>query len=180
MHPDVEAILFSAEQIHNRIVELGRQIAADYQGKELLAVGVLKGAAVFFADLVRAIQAPVLLDFIAISSYGASSRSTGVHRILKDLDESITGRHVLLIEDIIDSGLTLRYLSEYLAHRETASVKTCVLLDKPSRRKTAVTVDYCGFSIPDEFVVGYGLDYAEKYRNLPYLGVLRRDIYQGR
>lgn len=173
MHPDIQQILLNPEQIQARVIELGRQITADYRDQDLLAVGILKGAAIFFADLIRAIRIPVAMDFIAISSYGASSQSTGVHRIIKDLDESIAGRHVLLVEDIVDSGLTLRFLREYLAHREAASVRTCVLLDKPSRRLTEVTVDYCGFSIPDEFVVGYGLDYAEKYRNLPYLGVLR-------
>ncbi len=178
LHTDIEQVLLTPEQIQAKVTELGRQISVDYKGKDLLAVGILKGAAIFFADLIRAIQIPAQMDFIAISSYGASSLSTGVHKIIKDLDQSITGQHVLLVEDIVDSGLTLRFLRDYLAQREAASVKTCVLLDKLSRRQIEVSVDYRGFSIPDEFVVGYGLDYSEKYRNLPYLGILRRDIYE--
>lgn len=177
MQPDFERILLHAEQIAGKVRELGEQIGRDYAGKDLLVVGVLKGAVIFYADLVRAIPFPVALDFMAISSYGASSESSGVHRILKDLDSAIEGRHVLLVEDIVDSGLTLRFLREYLAGRGPASVRVCVLLDKPERRKTEVQVDYCGFRIPDEFVVGYGLDYAERYRNVPEIAVLKREVY---
>lgn len=177
MHEDVERILLSAEEIRAQVAELGRKISEDYQGKELVVVGILKGAAIFCADLLREITVPVAIDFMAVSSYGASTKSSGVMRILKDLDESIEGKHVLLVEDIVDTGLTLNYLREYLEGRNPASLRVCVLLDKPSRRKTDVTVEYRGFEIPDEFVVGYGLDYAEKYRNLPYISVLKPLIY---
>lgn len=177
MHEDVERILLSAEEIRAQVAELGRKISEDYQGKELVVVGILKGAAIFCADLLRQITVPVAIDFMAVSSYGASTKSSGVMRILKDLDESIEGKHVLLVEDIVDTGLTLNYLREYLEGRNPASLRVCVLLDKPSRRKTDVTVEYRGFEIPDEFVVGYGLDYAEKYRNLPYISVLKPLIY---
>ena len=177
MNDDVERILLSAVDIRAKVAELGRKISEDYQGKELIVVGILKGAAIFCSDLLREITVPVSLDFMAVSSYGASTKSTGVMRILKDLDESIQGKHVLLVEDIVDTGLTLNYLREYLEGRNPASLKVCVLLDKPSRRKTEVAVEYRGFEIPDEFVVGYGLDYAEKYRNLPYISVLKPSIY---
>lgn len=177
MHEDVERILLSAEEIRAQVAELGRKISEDYQGKELVVVGILKGAAIFCADLLRQITVPVAIDFMAVSSYGASTKSSGVMRILKDLDESIEGKHVLLVEDIVDTGLTLNYLREYLEGRNPASLRVCVLLDKPSRRKTDITVEYRGFEIPDEFVVGYGLDYAEKYRNLPYISVLKPLIY---
>ncbi|MCL5046482.1 MAG: hypoxanthine phosphoribosyltransferase [Actinobacteria bacterium] len=177
MHEDVERILLSAEEIRAQVAELGRKISEDYQGKELVVVGILKGAAIFCADLLREITVPVAIDFMAVSSYGASTKSSGVMRILKDLDESIEGKHVLLVEDIVDTGLTLNYLREYLEGRNPASLRVCVLLDKPSRRKTDITVEYRGFEIPDEFVVGYGLDYAEKYRNLPYISVLKPLIY---
>jgi len=177
VNDDVERILLSAVDIRAKVAELGRKISEDYQGKELIVVGILKGAAIFCSDLLREITVPVSLDFMAVSSYGASTKSTGVMRILKDLDESIQGKHVLLVEDIVDTGLTLNYLREYLEGRNPASLKVCVLLDKPSRRKTEVAVEYRGFEIPDEFVVGYGLDYAEKYRNLPYISVLKPSIY---
>jgi hypoxanthine phosphoribosyltransferase len=164
--------LLTAEAIQARVAELGAAITAEYAGKEILVIGILKGAFVFCADLVRQINVPVQIDFMAVSSYGASTESSGVIRIVKDLDGSVEGRHVLLVEDIVDSGLTLRYLREYLEHQGPASVKVCVLLDKPSRRKTEVTVDYRGFTIPDEFIVGYGIDFAENYRHLPQIGII--------
>ena len=178
MHEDVERILLSAEEIRAQVAELGRKISEDYQGKELVVVGILKGAAIFCADLLRQITVPVAIDFMAVSSYGASTKSSGVTRIMKDLDQGVEGRHVLLVEDIVDTGLTLRYLREYLGGRGPASLAIAVLLDKPSRRQAEVKVDYVGFEIPDEFVVGYGLDFAEQYRNLPYIGVLKPETYQ--
>lgn len=177
MHPDAERILISNEEIHKKVTELGCTISKDYAGQELLVVGILKGAMIFMADLIRAISINVQIDFMAVSSYGASSKSTGVVRIMKDLEKSIENRHVLIVEDIVDTGLTLNYLQEILKARGPASVKTCTLLDKPSRREVNVPVDYNGFSIPDEFVVGYGLDYNEKYRNLPEIYVLKREVY---
>ncbi|MCG9966676.1 hypoxanthine phosphoribosyltransferase [Pelotomaculum terephthalicicum JT] len=181
MHPDGEKILLTEEQLELQVAELGRRISQDYAGKEILVVGILKGAMVFLADLVRKITVPTYFDFISVSSYGSSTKSSGVVRILKDLDRSITGRHVLIVEDIIDTGLTLNYLLENLSSRHPASIKLCALLDKPSRRlKPAnINIDYCGFTIPDEFVVGYGLDYNERYRNLPYIMILSPKIYGG-
>lgn len=164
--------LLSTEVIQAKVAELGAQISRDYAGEEVVVVGILKGAFVFCADLLRQITVPTQVDFMAVSSYGQSTESSGVIKILKDLDTAVEGRHVLLVEDIVDSGLTLRYLREYVAHQNPASVKICVLLDKPSRRKTEVPVDYRGFEIPDEFIVGYGIDYAERYRNLPYIGLI--------
>lgn len=164
--------LYSVEQIQGRVAELGAEISRDYAGQEIVVIGVLKGAFVFCADLLRTLAVPAQVDFMAVSSYGSSTESSGVIKILKDLDLNIEGRHVLLVEDIVDSGLTLKYLREYLAHHNPASLRICVLLDKPSRRKTDVPVDYTGFSIPDEFIVGYGIDYAEQYRHLPYIGLI--------
>jgi hypoxanthine phosphoribosyltransferase len=164
--------LLTAEQIQSRVAEMGAAISTEHAGESLLVIGILKGAFVFCADLVRQIKVPVQVDFMAVSSYGASTESSGVIRIVKDLEASVEGRHVLLVEDIVDSGLTLRYLREYLEHQHPASLKVCVLLDKPSRRKTEVAVDYLGFTIPDEFIVGYGIDYAEQYRHLPYIGII--------
>ncbi|HWI51911.1 MAG TPA: hypoxanthine phosphoribosyltransferase [Symbiobacteriaceae bacterium] len=164
--------LFETEEIQARVAQLGAQISQDYAGQEVLVVGILKGAFVFCADLMRTLQVPTNLDFMAVSSYGSSTESSGVIRIVKDLEASVEGRHVLLVEDIVDSGLTLRYLREYLEHQRPASLKICVLLDKPNRRKTDVAVDYTGFTIPDEFIVGYGIDYAERYRELPYIGLI--------
>jgi hypoxanthine phosphoribosyltransferase len=174
---DLKEILYDEEQIRDCVSRLGRQIARDYEGKDLLLVGILKGAVVFFSDLVRAIPIPLSMDFMEISSYGSATQSTGVVRILKDLDKPIDGRHVILIEDIIDSGMSLAFLKKALYDRGAASMKICVLLDKPDRRRAHVDVDYRGFEIPDEFVVGYGLDYAELYRNLPLIGVLKPEIY---
>lgn len=156
--------------------ELGEQISRDYLGKEILLVCVLRGAAVFMADLARHISASTIFDFMAVSSYGTATETSGVVRIVKDLDENITGRDVLLVEDIVDTGLTLSYIRENLRSRRPASLKVCTLLDKPARRSAAVTIDYRGFEIPDRFVVGYGLDYGQRYRNLPFICVLRSAV----
>ncbi|WP_027363299.1 hypoxanthine phosphoribosyltransferase [Desulfotruncus alcoholivorax] len=177
MHQDVERVLISDEKIKQKVSELGSVISRDYAGKNLLVVGILKGAMVFMSDLIRSLSVDVQIDFMAVSSYGASSKSTGVVRILKDLDQTIEGKHVLIVEDIVDTGLTLNYLQEILKARGPASVRICTLLDKPSRREVDVAIDYNGFSIPDEFVVGYGLDYNEKYRNLPEIYILKQEVY---
>ena len=181
MEQDVEQILLSEEAITRRVAELGAQISLDYAGKELMLVCILKGANIFMADLVRQITLPLSYDFVAVSSYGADTKSSGVVRILKDLDESVESKHVLIVEDIVDTGLTLRlsYLLENLRSRRAASVKICTLLDKPSRRRVDVPVDYFGFKVEDRFVIGYGMDYAGKYRNLPYIGILKPEIYGG-
>lgn len=178
MHPDVAEILISEEEIKAKVKELGQQISRDYQGQELLLVGVLRGAMLFMSDLMREIDIPVNIDFMVVSSYGAGTTTSGEVRVLKDLDRGIEGRNVLLIEDIVDTGLTLNYLTKYLSNRHPQSLKICTLLNKPSRRRIEVPVDYNGFIIPDKFVVGYGLDYNEFYRNLPYIGVLKPEIYQ--
>ncbi len=168
------AVLISKEDLQNRVSELGAQIALDFadQSECLLLIGVLKGAALFLADLVRAINRPVEYDFVTLASYGASTESSGTVRILKDLDAAVRGKHVIIVEDILDTGFTLRFSSliESLTARQAASVKVCVLLDKPARRRVDVEIDYRGFVIEDRFVVGYGMDYAERYRNLPYIG----------
>ena len=171
----VAEILIEEDALRDRIAELGAEISADYAGKDLLLIGVLKGAVFFMADLMRHITVPCEVDFMAISSYGASTDSSGVVRILKDLDESIEGRNVLVVEDIIDSGLTLSYLKRTLSARRPASLEICALLTKPERREVDVPVRYTGFEIPNKFVVGYGLDFAERYRNLRYVGVLGDD-----
>ncbi len=178
MHPDVEQIMLSEEEINNRVRELGEQISRDYQGKSILVVGILKGAMIFLADLVRNISVPTYFDFMAVSSYGSSTVSSGAVRILKDLDKSIEGKHVIIVEDIVDTGLTLNYLVDILRARDPQSLKICTLLDKPERRTVDVKIDYLGFRIPDKFVVGYGLDYNERYRNLPYIAVLKPEIYR--
>ena len=172
----VGKVLIGEERLQERIRELGRELSQDYAGRELLLVGVLKGAVFFMADLMRSITVPCEIDFMAISSYGASTDSSGVVRILKDLDLNIEGRHVLVVEDIIDSGLTLSYLLRNLESREPASLEICALLTKPERREIDVPVRYVGFEIPNEFVIGYGLDFAERYRNLPYVGVLDTEL----
>lgn len=180
MHHDIARVLIAEEQIQARVRELGAQIAADYTPEDdLLLVGVLKGCAMFMVDLARAISLPLSIDFIAVASYGASTESSGVVRLLKDLDTDIAGRNLLIVEDIIDSGLTLEYLRSQLLRRNPASLRICTLLNKPERRKTDVPVDYLGFDIPNEFVVGYGLDYAERYRNLRYVGILKPGVYTG-
>lgn len=178
MNQDIAEILLSEEEIKQRVLELGKQISEDYRGKDVVIVGVLRGAFIFLADLVRAIDMPVAIDFISVSSYGAGTSSTGVVRFLKDLDEEVSGRHVLLVEDIIDSGITLNYLMENMKTRKPLSVRICTLLSKPERRKVEIDVAYNGFTIPDHFVVGYGLDYSEKYRNLPYVGILDPKVYE--
>ncbi len=172
MKEDLLEVLISKEEIDAKVRELATVISRDYAGKEIRVIAVLKGAVLFLSDLVRHITVPVSFDFMAVSSYGAATTSSGVVRILKDLDQSITGKHVLVVEDIVDTGLTLNYLREYLMARNPASLRVCALLDKPERRKVPVTVDYTGFSIPNKFVVGYGLDYQERYRNLPAVHVL--------
>ncbi len=166
-------VLFTAEQIAARTRELGQQIARDYEGKDLVLVGVLKGAALFLADLVRAIELPLAMDFIGLSSYGEATESSGVVKITSDLTRPIEGKHVLVVEDIIDTGLTMRYFLDNLATRHPASVKICALLQKPSRTRTRIPIEYLGFTVPDLFVIGYGLDVAERYRNLPYIGVMK-------
>lgn len=179
MRNDIKEILISEDRIQNRLQEIGERITADYKDKDnFLLVGVLKGAVIFMADLIRHIDLPLKVDFMAISSYGASTESSGVVRIMKDLEEDVEGKNLLIVEDIIDSGLTLSYMYNILKSRKPASIKICTLLDKPSRRKVDIKVDYLGFEIPDYFVVGYGLDYGEKYRNLPYICVLKPEIYQ--
>jgi hypoxanthine phosphoribosyltransferase len=178
MHDDIAYVLLDHDRIQTRVRELGAEITQTYADvDDLLLVGVLKGSAMFMVDLARTLQRHVALDFIAISSYGHATETSGVVRVLKDLDADIGGRHVMIVEDIIDSGLTLAYLRQSLERRNPASLRICALLNKPSRRQADVVVDFCGFDIPNEFVVGYGLDYAERYRNLPYIGVLRPDVY---
>jgi hypoxanthine phosphoribosyltransferase len=172
----VGEILIQEHDLQNRIRELGDEISVDYRGRDLLLVGVLKGAVFFLADLMRHLTVPCEIDFMAISSYGASTDSSGVVRILKDLDINIEGRNVLIVEDIIDSGLTLSYLMRNLESREPASLEVCCLLTKPGRREIDVPVRYVGFEIPNKFVIGYGLDFAERYRNLPYVGVLHPEL----
>jgi hypoxanthine phosphoribosyltransferase len=165
-------VLLSKEEISSRVAEMAEEISRDYQGRELVLVGILKGAFVFLADLARRLRVPVEIDFVAVSSYGSDTESSGVVRIIKDLDLDIEGKHVLLVEDIVDTGLTLRYLTGMLRERGPASVEICALLNKPDARKVEIEVKYRGFEVPPLFVVGYGLDYAERYRQLPYVGVL--------
>ena len=178
LEQDVDQVLITEQQLDERIKEMGHQIAEDYQGEPLTIVGILKGAVIFFADLARAIDLPLQMDFMSVSSYGSGTTSSGVVKIIKDLDADVTGRHILLVEDIIDTCITLAYLKEYLSNRGARSVKICTLLDKPTRREKAVHVDYIGFTMPDEFLIGYGVDYAENYRNLPYVASLKRSVYE--
>ncbi|MBC8536615.1 hypoxanthine phosphoribosyltransferase [Feifania hominis] len=177
MKNDIERILLSKEEIDAKVAELGRQISRDYADKNLLLVGVLKGSVVFMSDLLRQITVPAAIDFMSVSSYGAGTQSSGVVKIIKDLDIPLENYDLLIVEDILDSGLTLHYIMEMMQSRNPRSIRLCTLLNKPERRRAPVTVDYEGFQIPDEFVVGYGLDYAEKYRNLPYIGILKPEIY---
>jgi hypoxanthine phosphoribosyltransferase len=172
----VTEILVDEETLRNRVAELGEEVSRDYAGRDLLLIGVLKGAVFFMADLMRQLTVPCEIDFMAISSYGASTDSSGVVRILKDLDINIEGREVLVVEDIIDSGLTLSYLMRNLEARQPASLEVCALMTKPERREIDVPVRYIGFEIPNRFVIGYGLDFAERYRNLPYVGVLDPEL----
>ena len=176
---DVERVLFSEEELKNRVAEIAAQIDKDYEGKQPLLVSVLRGSFVFMADLVRQIHLPCTVDFMAVSSYGAGTSSSGQVKIIKDLSEQIEGKDLIVVEDILDSGNTLHYLLRLLDHRHPATIRLCTLLDKPERRVKPVEVHYTGFTIPDAFVVGYGLDYAEKYRNLPYIGILKPEVYGG-
>ena len=177
MEDFVKEVLVSTEEIEAKVEELGQQITNDYEGKNLMLVGILKGAVIFMSDLARSIEIPVEMDFMAVSSYGDSSTSTGVVRLWKDLDSSSEGKELVIIKDRIDTGLTLSYLIDNLKKRGASSVKVCTLLDKPDRRKIEVPVAYRGFIIPDEFVIGYGIDYAQKYRNLPYVAALKEEVY---
>ena len=177
IHKDISHVILTEEQVRDRVAELGEAISRDYGGDPVLLIAVLRGAALFVADLAREIETPVELDFMAVSSYGSSTKSSGVVRILKDLDEGIEGRHVLVVEDILDTGLTLKYLLKNLASRKPRSLEVVTLLSKEGKQRVPIDCKYVGFDIPDEFVVGYGLDYAERYRNLPYIGVLRPEVY---
>jgi hypoxanthine phosphoribosyltransferase len=179
IHDDVEEILLDGQTVANRVAELGAQLSADYAGRDPVLVSVLKGALIFLADLMRAMDLPTSIDLMEVSSYGAATETSGQVRILKDLSKPIEGRDVIVVEDIIDTGLTLNYLLGYLADRRPASIRIVCLLDKPARRLAEINIDYRGFTIPDRFVIGYGLDYDERYRNLPYIGVLKPSVYGG-
>lgn len=177
MMGDIEEILVSREQINEMVARLGKQISVDYEGTELVLVGVLKGGFVFLADLMREITIPVDMDLIAVSSYGDSTKSSGVVRIIKDMDLSVEGKHVLIVEDLVDTGLTLRHLKDLFNTRDPKSVKICTAFDKPSRRKIDIEIEYEGIVVPDKFIVGYGLDYSGKYRNLPQVCTLKKEVY---
>lgn len=178
MHKDLASVMFDEQALKDICRKLGQELMEEYAGKDLLVVGILKGSVVFFADLIREINLPLDIEFMVASSYGNGTESSGKVNIKKDVGVDIKGRHVLLVEDIIDSGLTMSALMAELQKREPASLKLCALLSKPSRRQVEVKIDYCGAEVPDEFLVGYGLDYAEKYRNMPVIGVLKREIYE--
>ena len=180
MHKDVEQILYTEEELRQRVKELGCQITADYAGREPLLISVLRGSYIFMADLTRAINLPISVDFMSVSSYGSGSVSSGQVEIKKDLSDSIEDKDLIVVEDILDSGNTLYYLLDVLRARKPASIRLCTLMDKPGRRIKPIRADYVGFTIPDAFIVGYGLDYAEKYRNLPYVGVLKPSVYGGK
>lgn len=177
MNSDFERILYDTETLRGRIAELGRELTEVYRDKNPIVIGVLKGAFVFMADLIRAIDAPCEVEFLGVSSYGSGTTTTGAVEITRDLGKDIEDRHVIIVEDILDSGVTLAYLKKYLANRNPASIAICTLLDKPARRQADITPDYVGFTCPDEFIVGFGLDYAEKYRNLPFIAILSREVY---
>ncbi|MCI2046126.1 MAG: hypoxanthine phosphoribosyltransferase [Faecalibacterium sp.] len=178
MQDDIKAVLVTEQQLKQRVAELGAEISKDYAGKDLLMVSILKGAVVFMADLMREVTIPASIDFMVVSSYGgANTTTTGLVKIIKDLDADLSGKDVLIVEDIMDTGVTLSHLVPMLQMRNPESVRICAVLDKPSRRKVELQPDYVGFQVPDEFVVGYGLDYDEKYRNLPYVGVLKPEVY---
>ena len=178
LEQDIERVLFTEEELKARVAEIAARIDKDYAGKEPMLISVLRGSFIFMADLARAITLPCTVDFMAVSSYGSGTTSSGQVKITKDLSESIEGRDIIVVEDILDSGNTLSYLFQLLQARHPASVRLCTLLDKPSRRTKPITADYTGFAVDDLFVVGYGLDYAEKYRNLPYIGVLKPAVYE--
>ena len=177
MKEDVLRVLLSEDEIREKVRELGGKITADYKNSNLMLVTVLKGAVVFLADLMRQIDVPAEIDFMVVSSYGSGVKSSGVVKIVKDLDVPLAGKDILIVEDILDSGLTLSYIKELMESRGPRSIRIATLLDKPSRRKVDLQADYIGFSVPDEFVIGYGLDYDEKYRNLPYIGILKPEVY---
>ena len=179
MHEDIAEILVTEEQLRTKIAELGEQITSYYRDKNLLLLGTLKGAVPFIGDLARAIELPLEIDYMAVASYGSSTESSGIVRIMKDLEAPINKKHVLIVEDIVDSGQTLHYLVDVLQRRKPLSLHICTLLDKDRERVKEVEIDYIGFRIPNKFVVGYGLDYAQRYRNLPYIGVLKPSIYEG-
>ncbi len=178
MRDDIDEILFSEEKIASIVRNMGRQISEDYVGKNLFMVSVLKGSLLFMADLMRAVTIPCSIDFLSVSSYGNGTASSGEVRILKDLDCSLEGKDLLVVEDILDSGVTLSFLVRTLSARKPASIRLCTFLDKPERRRVEIHPDYVGAVVPDKFIVGYGLDYAERYRNLPYIGVLKPEVYQ--
>ncbi|SDN48147.1 hypoxanthine phosphoribosyltransferase [Acetanaerobacterium elongatum] len=179
MEQDILKVLISEQELKAKVEELGKRISEDYRDKNLLMISILKGSVVFMADLMRAINIHARIDFMSVSSYGAGTKTSGIVKIIKDLDLPLAGYDLLIVEDILDSGLTLSYISELLQSRNPKSIRICTLLDKPERRKAQVHADYFGFRVPDEFVVGYGLDYDEKYRNLPYVGVLKPEVYNG-
>jgi hypoxanthine phosphoribosyltransferase len=179
LEQDVAEVLIDGDALRAKVAELGARITKDYRDRQVTLVSVLKGALPFMADLMRAIELPVRIDLMEVSSYGSATETSGQVRILKDLSSSIEGRHVLIVEDIIDTGLTLNYLTDYLRGKDPASLRICALLDKPARRLVDIDIAYRGFEIPDRFVIGYGLDYGELYRNLPYIGVLRPEVYGG-
>ena len=177
MNKDVEKILYSEEELAAKIRELGEKITADYQGKSPVFIGILKGSFIFMADLVRNVKLNSILEFMSVSSYGSGTTTTGAVKINQDIGYSIEGRDIIIVEDILDSGVTLSYLKNYMESMKPASISICTLLDKPARRKADIHADYVGFEVPDEFIVGYGLDYDQQYRNLPYIGVLKREVY---
>lgn len=174
----LERVLFSEEQLNARVAEIAKEIQADYKGKKPLIVAVLKGSVLFFSDLIRKIVGDMEIDFMSISSYGSGAKSSGEVRMIKDLDKKIEGKDIIIVEDIIDSGYTMKYLKKLLEARNPASIKVCTLLDKPSRRETDINADYVGFEVENEFVIGYGLDYDGLYRNLPFIGILKRSVYE--
>ncbi len=178
MMQDIKDVFYSQQQLQDKVNALGKQISEDYKDKNLMLVSVLKGSVVFMADLMRAITVPCEIDFMAVSSYGNNTNSSGTVKIIKDLDRDIAGYDLLIVEDILDSGKTLSYIKEILLARKPNSIRICTLLDKPDRRNSDIYADYSGFEVPNEFVVGYGLDFAQKYRNLPFIGVLKEEVYQ--
>ena len=178
MNNDIKEVLFSEDEIRDKVRQMGAKISKDYFGRELILIGVLKGSVIFMSDLLKDISIPCKMDFMAVSSYGTSTETSGVVRILKDLDFEIQGKDVLIVEDIIDSGVTLKYLIKYLSARKPNSLEIACLLNKPDRRRVEIDVKYLGYDVPDHFLVGYGLDYAEKYRNLPFVGILKDEIYK--
>lgn len=180
MLEDIESILIDEDKLAKRIKEIGQEISEDFAGEEIMLVGILKGASVFMSDLIRQISLPVYIDYMVVSSYGNSAETSGVVRIIKDLEDNIDGKNIIIVEDIIDTGLTLSYLKQNLLSRNPKTLKICTLLDKPARREKEINIDYRGFEVPDEFIIGYGIDYAEKYRNLPFVGLLKREVYENK